>query len=61
MMNYEWRKAIEAMQRDGYAVVVFTPEEVAGLIPEEVVEAIRDGFLIGRERYAKKKEQNDDN
>lgn len=30
MMNYEWRKAIEQMQKAGYAVCVITPEALDG-------------------------------
>lgn len=44
MMNYEWRKAIDAMRRDGYAVVVLSPDELEGLNPVKVEECLRLGF-----------------
>lgn len=36
MMNYEWRKAIDAMRKDGYVVVVFSPKELEGADPARV-------------------------
>lgn len=36
MMNYEWRKAIDAMRRDGYAVVVLSPDELGNVPPSAV-------------------------
>lgn len=36
MMNYEWRKAIEAMRKEGYAVCVFSPEDLDGVDPSRV-------------------------
>lgn len=42
MMNYEWRKAIDAMRRDGYAVTIFYPEEIQGTDPREVEEWMID-------------------
>jgi hypothetical protein len=44
MMNYEWRKAIDAMRKDGYAVVVFTPEDLGNLDPRKVEECLWLGF-----------------
>ena len=35
-MKYEWRKYIEEMRRAGYAVAVFSPEEIMRVTPGEV-------------------------
>jgi len=43
MMNYEWRKAIDAMRKDGYAVVVFTPEELKGVRADLI-----EGYLVSQ-------------
>lgn len=44
MLNYEYRKAIEAMRRDGYALLIFTPEELSGVDPKRVERALRNVF-----------------
>lgn len=43
-MKYEWRKYIEEMRRDGYAVVVFSPEDLNGLDPAKVEGCLALGF-----------------
>ena len=43
MMNYEWRKAIDAMRKDGYAVVVFNPEELKGVRADLI-----EGYLVSQ-------------
>lgn len=43
MMNYEWRKALDAMRRDGYAVVVFNPEELKGVRADLI-----EGYLVSQ-------------
>jgi hypothetical protein len=35
MMNYEWRKAIDEMRRDGYAVVIMSPDELGPISPQD--------------------------
>lgn len=39
MMNYEWRKAIDAMRKDGYAVIIYEPEEFNDVATATEVEA----------------------
>jgi len=43
MMNYEWRKAIDAMRKDGYAVVVFNTEELKGVRADLI-----EGYLVSQ-------------
>ena len=42
MMNYEWRKALDAMRKDGYAVCVITPDQLKGLDPREVEDRMQE-------------------
>jgi hypothetical protein len=44
MMNYEWRKALDAMRKEGYAVCVITPDELDGLDPRKVEGCLTLGF-----------------
>lgn len=55
MMNYEWRKAIEAMRKEGYAVCVITPEELKGVDPNDVQESMHEEANLYIEEW------NDDN
>lgn len=50
MLNYEYRKAIDAMRRDGYALIVLDPEQLHGLNPKKVEGCLMLGFasLIAR-------------
>lgn len=44
MLNYEHRKTIDALRRDGYAVLIFSPEELEGVDPGLVERALRNVF-----------------
>jgi len=41
-MNEEWKKALREMRHDGYAVIVWTPEELegadSGLVEDRLIE-----------------------
>jgi len=43
MMNYEWRKALDAMRKEGYAVCVFTPDELKGVRADLI-----EGYLVSQ-------------
>lgn len=58
MMNYEWRKALDAMRKDGYAVVVFSPKELNGMDPLLVARAM---FNKGWSTILNPEEQNNGN
>lgn len=42
-MKYEWRKYIDEMRRDGYAVVVFNPDELG-----DVRASLIEGYLVSQ-------------
>ena len=42
MMNYEHRKAIEQLRKDGYAIAFIAPEDLKGTLPEQVEEWMYD-------------------
>lgn len=44
VLNYEHRKTIDALRRDGYAVLIFSPEELDGVAPQVVERALRNVF-----------------
>ena len=52
MMNYEWRKAIDAMRRDGYAVCVITPEALNGADRDWVEDRMQEEADNCLEEYA---------
>lgn len=47
---YEWRKAIDAMRKDGYAVIIFTPEELEGADPRMVEKLMKDEIDVPQEK-----------
>ena len=48
-MKYEWRKYLDEMRRDGYAVVVFSPEELDGADPRLVEKLLTGEFDLPQE------------
>lgn len=53
-LKYEWRKYIEEMRKSGYAVVVFSPEELGRLTSakeaeEWMIECVNECLEIRRQ------------
>lgn len=44
MLNYEHRKTIDALRKDGYALIVLSPEELDGVDPKLVEGALKNVF-----------------
>ena len=40
-LRYEWKKAIEQMRVEGYAVVVFNPDELGNVHPNDAEHIMR--------------------
>lgn len=63
-MKYEWRKYVEEMRKAGYAVVVFSPEELMRVTPGEVenwmIEHVNEQFEFRKEeeRIIRQEERN---
>lgn len=51
-MKYEWRKYIEEMRRDGYAVCVITPEALNGADRDWVEDRMQEEADNCLEEYA---------
>lgn len=53
--KYEWKKAIEQMRLEGYAVVAFAPQDLEGVHPNvaETIMALALGQKIIEDRYGK--------
>ena len=60
MMNYEWRKAIDAMRKDGYAVCVISPEELGSVSKEQAEEWMIDCINTCREITEEDEEYDND-